>query len=243
MGNELTSQTEFNAPALTGTGFGLTPEEIAEEMNGDAPQFQRVKMPSGGGLAFEVPGDDPESPEYQKELKGVVVYHHKANAYWEDNSMDNSPPVCMSLNGADGIGTPGVSCECCPYNQFGSGEGGKGKACKNMERLYVLTEGSIFPYVLSLSPTSLGAWRNYKTLCITKGKRVCDVVTSITLNKKANAIGQDYSVAVFKIAGQLTPDIAASALEFRRSIKAMTDAGMAASEILQNDFTEIQDAE
>ena len=29
-----------------------------------------------GGLAFEVPGDDPNSPDLQKEFNAVILYHH-----------------------------------------------------------------------------------------------------------------------------------------------------------------------
>ena len=43
-------------------------EVIAEEMNGLTIEFDRVRIPSGGGLAFEIPGDDPDNPELAKEI-------------------------------------------------------------------------------------------------------------------------------------------------------------------------------
>lgn len=62
--------------------FQITPisEEVAqvihEELDGLGPiPFDTVKVPSGGGIAFEVPSDDPESPDSEKSLVGVIVYH------------------------------------------------------------------------------------------------------------------------------------------------------------------------
>ena len=53
--------------------FQITPisEEVAqvihEELDGLGPiPFDTVKVPSGGGIAFEVPSDDPESPDSER---------------------------------------------------------------------------------------------------------------------------------------------------------------------------------
>ncbi|MCC3399702.1 hypothetical protein [Eubacterium callanderi] len=234
--------------ALGETGLGLTQEEIAEELGGDIPQYPRIKIPAGGGIAFEIPGEDPENPEIEKEIIGVVVWHHKSNAYWAVSSDDNTPPDCLSHDGVQGIGSPGGSCKECPLNAFGSGEGGKGKACKNMELLYILQPENLLPVVVSLPPTSLNNWRTYKTLLISRGKKVNAVVTKITLSKK-NTGGNDYSVANFKIAGNLNPETVGAATIYRQSIKDML-AQQAAEAMVQAesapidaDFTEIPDDE
>ena len=54
---------------------------MAEELDGlgEIP-FDRVKIPSGGGVAFEIPGDDPDSPDLAKEIAGIVIDHHPVNA-------------------------------------------------------------------------------------------------------------------------------------------------------------------
>ena len=183
-----------------------------------------MKIPSGGGAYFEVPGDDPENPESVKEIRGVVVHHSKANAYWADSELSDSPPDCASDDGVCGAGNPGVSCETCPLNQMGSGEGGKGKACKNMERLFILTPGRFLPLSLSLPPTSLQGWRTYKTMLVAKSRRVCDVFTKISLTKAQNKTGQPYAKAVFKIGETLPPELAHKAYEYRQSVRAMLDA-------------------
>ena len=48
----------------------FTPEELAEDMEGIQMSFQRVKIPSGGMLQFELPSDDPDNPDYAKNSGG-----------------------------------------------------------------------------------------------------------------------------------------------------------------------------
>mgnify|MGYP001041589053 CR=1 FL=1 len=58
--NELMVINNFNMQTISGD----LAQAIAEEMDGlGALPFDRVKIPSGGGLAFEIPGEDDENPE------------------------------------------------------------------------------------------------------------------------------------------------------------------------------------
>lgn len=221
--------------ALNGAADGLTAEEINEELDGAIPRYAQVKIPSGGSIAFEVPGEDPESPDIKKDITGVIVYHHGANAYWADKGDSDAPPTCSSIDGKTGVknadyvdafGEGNIcSCATCPLNQFGSGEGGRGKACKNMKKLYILTADSLFPLCLTLPPTSIGAYTDYVTLQLSRGRKVCDVVTQITLTKKENKTGQAYSVAVFKALGELNEQHRHASRVYRDSIKACLNAG------------------
>ena len=197
--------------------FQITPisEEVAqvihEELDGLGPiPFDTVKVPSGGGIAFEVPSDDPESPDSEKSLVGVIVYHHCTNAYWA-NSFDgkNEQPDCASMDGKNGIDRDSGElrqCESCPLNQFGSAPDGKGKACKNMHRIYLLREGEVLPLLLPMPPTSLKAFKDYLAKRIVlKGKRAWQVLTQITLKKEQNSGGITYASCVFTKLGDLTP--------------------------------------
>lgn len=116
-------------------------DELAEDMEGLNIGFQRVKVPSGGALQFELPTDNPDNPVYVKYLEDVIVYRHNSNAYWpggHDDEERNIAPQCQSLDGKLGIGQPGGLCAGCPYNQFGSGANGKGKRCKNTRIVLLL---------------------------------------------------------------------------------------------------------
>ena len=199
---------------------------MAEELDGlgEIP-FDRVKIPSGGGVAFEIPGDDPDSPDLAKEIAGIVIDHHPVNAYWESKyDGQNTPPSCSSMDGK--IGTEPETgemhnCQNCPYNEFGSD--GEGKKCKNMHRLYILQEGSPLPFILTLPPTSIKNWKDYlgKRIVI-KGHRPHHVITKITLKKETNKQGIAYSSAQFAIGGKINDSMKAELDRYKESIKKTT---------------------
>ena len=55
-------------------------EDLADDMEGLQLTMQRVKIPGGGNLQFEIRGDDPDNPDYERKLVGVILHHHFANA-------------------------------------------------------------------------------------------------------------------------------------------------------------------
>lgn len=179
--------------------------DLADEMDGIYLTFDRVKIPSGGGLAFEVPGDDPDNPELVKELVGVIIDHYPVQTYWRSKfSGENTPPDCYSNDGKIGIGDPGGSCKNCPLNQWGSAEGGVGKACTSKRKIFILREGDGLPIQLTLPPTSLKNFNEYVAKrIVAKGRRTWGVVTRITLKRVKNASGIDYSEAQFAVVRDL----------------------------------------
>ena len=201
----VTKKDEFNLVTLSGD----IAEAVAEEMDGlGTIPFDRVKIPSGGGLVFEIPGDDGEDPDTEKELIGVILYHHPVNAYWAEKfSGGNEAPDCASMDGKTGVNreTGEVrDCASCPFNQFGSD--GAGKACKNVHRLYFLREDNPVPIIISLPPTSLKYMKNYiGNSILLKGMRSYEAITKITLKKEKSSGGIDYSRAVFAYVGKLNP--------------------------------------
>ena len=63
--NELKVVDSFDLQTISGD----LAQAVAEEMDGlGSLPFDRVKIPSGGGLAFEVPGEDDENPESATEI-------------------------------------------------------------------------------------------------------------------------------------------------------------------------------
>jgi len=201
-------------------------QALAEEMEGLQLSFPRVKIPSGGGLAFEIPGDDPENPDTEKEIVGVIVDHHPVNAYWADKYAGaNNPPDCSSMDGKVGMDQDGnrKPCNSCPMNEWGTAEDGRGKACKNMHRVYILREGEMLPLLLTLPPTSLKNLSDYIALrIVSKGMRSYGVVTKVSLKKAQNAGGINYSQAVFSLAGKLAPAQVTAMADYSLGIKSMT---------------------
>lgn len=220
--NELVKAGSFNLMTISGD----MAQAVAEEMDGlGALSFDRVKIPSGGGIAFELPGEDEDNPESSPAIIGVVLDHHPVNAYWADTfSGGNAQPDCSSIDGKTGTERDGgrqKSCKDCPYNQFGSDEKRRGKACKNMHRLYILQEGSPVPIILALPPSSLKSFRDYigKKILL-KGLRCFQAITKVTLKKETNADNITYSRAVFSFQDTLTPEQQQQVEGMRAMVKA-----------------------
>jgi hypothetical protein len=216
------------ADAETVDASTFTNEEIADDMEGLNINFNRIKIPSGGTLQFEIPGDDPENPDYEKYIEGVIIHNHTAHAFWEEGSENkkDAVPLCSSSNGKLGIGEPGGDCITCALNRFDSDpKGGKGKACKNMRVLYVLQDGDLMPTQISLPPTSIKPFKDFYNASFALRRRPAfGSIVQIGL-KKANNGKEDYSVATFKklydFSGEQLANVKLYADGFKNTIKIM----------------------
>jgi hypothetical protein len=212
---ELAVQTQSGYLALA------NPEALnfADEMNGLDISPEKIKIPSGGGLTFEVPGEDGE-PEPVKEINGVIIYHHPVYMRYETKYTGGSnPPDCGSFDGKTGSDAKGShDCKTCPYNQFGTDENGA-KACKNRRRIYILREGECFPLMLSLPPASLKSFTKYLKFLLTKNRPSNSVVTRFSL-KSATSGNMTYSQAVFSVDRALTAEEYAAIQPYSEQIKA-----------------------
>lgn len=159
--------------------------------------LDRVKIPAGGGQAWEVPslaGD-----EIAKSVEGIVVAWQSPRAYWSaslDESGGGTPPDCSSVDGITGVGTPGGSCAKCPLSQWGSKEGSRGQACKQMRLLFLLRESDLLPLAFFLPPTSISPMKRYSLRLAGQGLPLSAVVTKLGLEKKSNPSGIAYSAVV-----------------------------------------------
>lgn len=224
MNNEsLVERNAFIIPKIADSKFSSA--ELADDMDGLQLSFQRAKIPGGGVLQFEMPGDDPENPDYEATLEGVILFNHSANSYWPAGSEydDNTPPQCQSVDGKMGYGDPGGICETCVNNRFGSDPKGNGKACKNMRMLYLLRSGEMLPIQVSLPPTSIRPYTNFvNSAFLLRGRRVCSGLVQIGL-RKVSSNGFTYSVATFKklrdFEGEELVRVCAYADSFRDQIK------------------------
>lgn len=189
--------------ATTSAGALLVPrgeimEIIAENMDGQitSSDLDRVKIPAGGGIAFEVP--TLEGADSQKTIDGVIIAHQPQNVYWAtglDAGGGNQPPDCVARDGKMGDGSPGGLCATCPLNKFGS-DGDKGKACKNTEILFILRPGNMLPLALFVPPTSLGAVKKYLLQLTSASIPFYGVQTRFSLEKASNAAGIGYAKLV-----------------------------------------------
>lgn len=213
----------FQLPAVVESTF--TSDDLADDMEGLQMSFQRIKIPSGGNLVFEIPTDDPDNPNYEKTVEGVLIHHHDANAYWAEGSEydENTPPLCSSVDGKLGIGEPGGLCATCALNLYGSAPKGHGKACKNMRMLYLLRSGESIPIQISLPPTSLKPFKTFiNQVFLLRRRPSYSSVIQIGLRKENNG-SNDYSVATFRLVenfeGEQLAQIRSYAESFKEQIK------------------------
>ena len=205
----------------------FTMDDMMEELDGlGSINFEKIKIPSGGGIAFEVPTDNPEEPESKTSIDGVIVLHQPCNVYFRNKfgETDEKMPDCSSPNGKTGYmrdsGTE-KTCATCKFNQFGSGDGGTGKACQNRIDLYILMEGNDFPVVLSLPATSIKAFKTYLTTLVLHKQPMRRVKTKITLKEAKSSGGITYSTCVCKKLGAVEPEEMENIEQLRELCKAM----------------------
>lgn len=241
-------EQKFMLPDMVDSDF--SPEDMADDMDGLSMSFNRVKIPSGGSIQFEIPTDDPENPDYAKSLVGVILYNHATCAYWppkdddsDDEGEDDNNPLCSSLDGKTGVGTPGGTCATCPLNAYGTAEKGKGKACKNMRILYLLRSGEYLPLQFNLPPTSIRSFGEFMNRAFRlRNRNPYGSVVEIKLKKENNG-KQDYSVATFRrlydFQGEELVKIRAYANNFKNQILALNQQRTAVNEEQHEDVCEI----
>ena len=243
----LVEQNRFQLPMLAEDGGDFSSEDLAEDRDGIQLSLPRVKIPAGGALQFELPGADPENPDYAKTLEGVILYSHAAGAYWQEGSEydENATPLCSSVDGKVGIGSPGGTCATCEFNQFRSASDGKGKACKNMRHLYLLRSGEFMPLLVALPPTSLRPYNDfYNAAFATRNRATYGSVVQIGL-KRADNGANIYSVAAFKklydFTGEELMQIKTIAGTLREQIKMMLQQRAADTENRCEEEMEVND--
>lgn len=195
--------------------------EAAGESGFTSKDLDRVKIPSGGGVAWEIPS--LSGVDTAKELVGVIIHHQDARAYWKqgiEEAGGNQPPDCSSSDGRNGLGTPGGSCTTCPLAAFGSDSKGNGQACKAAKILYMVTQETLLPIAVVMAPTSIKPLRQYLIRLASRGLRPSSVVTSITLEKTKNADGITYAKAVPAMKEALPPEQASAIAKYAETFRA-----------------------
>lgn len=151
-----------------------------------------------------------ELGETFKELVGVVVFKQKTRGYWpKDQADDDKVPACSSQDGITGIDRDQVvhDCATCPFNAWGTGvdENGdptKGKACKEMRRLFIVRRGNVMPETVRMSPMSLKPHDKHFSARLQRGIADIDRQTVITLHQEGSG-KKIYAVADFKLGDEI----------------------------------------
>ena len=182
--------------------------------------FERIKVPSGGGTAWSVQGLDGE--EMLKELSGIIIAWRDTRAYWSmsmEEAEGTMPPDCYSMDARTGTGKPGGDCHTCALGKFGSDpKGGDGQACKLIRQLFLVREDNLLPEIVNLPPSSVKPARQYFLRLASKGVPCYSVITKLVLEKTKNGQGIVYSKAALTAGGRLTPEQATRAKQYAAMI-------------------------
>jgi hypothetical protein len=154
MTTELTKTVSANALAAPGA--------VASMFGG-----QQCHIPLGAALPQmkimrETPTFQAPSGEIVKEFTGHIIYWHNCNQFYSKpfgEGAEVSPPDCTSSDGITpdgGDSKQGELCATCRQNQYGSDlKGGRGKACQNQLRIYLLRDGDRIPCIIKAGPSCL----------------------------------------------------------------------------------------
>ena len=148
-------------------------QEISSQIDQRDITFPAVKIVHQS-KKFEVEQPDGRESVTVSRFEAVILSFDKYRVFFEKryDPSNPTPPDCISSDTISGIknesyeGAAGGLCANCPQNEWGtaisdSGEAGKGKACQEKIRLFLMTQNSQVPLEMHLSPTSVGPFKKY----------------------------------------------------------------------------------
>jgi hypothetical protein len=194
----------------------------------------RLKSSGGGTPRIIVPILGGEEP--RERINCVAVYKHDERVYHGTpfgNRTGKQSPDCTSDDGITGFGKLGGACCSCAMNQWGSAEGGIGKACHERQKLFLLYDDLMVPGVFSLSRMSKGPASQFFFGLAMQGIPYYGALISLTLETTQNAARVSYGRVALKFVRRLTPeeaDIARQYHEFFKSLPGRVPTGPDAEE-------------
>lgn len=181
--------------------------------------LEQIKIPTGGGLQWELPS--AAGGEMANTFDGVIVGVQTTRTYWSEAfSGTGVPPDCISRDGKTGIGSPGGECETCEKNHWGSGKNNMGTACQERKRVYILRPEGFLPVILNLPITSIKNLRKYQIRLLSQHTPVNVVVTRFGLERNKSQGGILYSQVTCTSIGPLPETLAPLAKAYAKTIQA-----------------------
>lgn len=184
-------------------------ENLLSELQGISVQdLDRVKIPSGGSLFFEVPGTDGPAPT--KSLTGIILAKSEQRVMWITKLSDRDgggakPPDCSSKDSFVGHGkrwddddeTSAHDCLTCPLAKYPGN-------CKPVLLVFLLQRESLLPLVLVLPRMSIKETKQYLLRLTAKKISGMALETEFVLEKAKSQEGIEYARAVPRSGRRLT---------------------------------------
>ena len=191
--------------AMNDAGESITPVDLI-----------RVKVPSGGGTTWMVPG--PSGEEAAKSLRGALVFYQQAGVVWPSEDVQNGTMPALKtwdLMVAEQVGPVPDDLQSMidpfriderryrwpeMYERFGFGQD---KRFKEQRMLFLLREQDLFPLLITVPPGSLKDFKKwFKQLPLARIPYYRAVV-DLSLKKAQSRSGITYAQIVPTLVGQL----------------------------------------
>jgi hypothetical protein len=213
--------------------LGFSHQEVMEANLGpsglDTTKLDRVKIPSGGGTAWEIPTLDGKG-DIAKVLEVVIVAAQDIRAYYASKySGEKVPPDCFSMDCIVGVGNPGGGCSECAWSQWGTAvdqddNPTDGQACSQRKLMICLGKDSTLPFVVSIPPGSLSNMTKYLMRLSGASLPFYAVVTNLALEKVDSGGGIPYSTVKPEYVRTLTGDEIAGVKSYRAGLGPLFNA-------------------
>ena len=132
---------------------------------------------------------DPDSPATAVQIVLLNANPHLSKVYYKDGYEDGSTekPTCFSNDGIrpsdESVQKQCKTCAACPHNVWGSGGGGKGKACSDSRRVAVARADALDdPMLLRIPPASLKTLREHAETVARHGIPLNAVITKVSFD-------------------------------------------------------------
>ena len=170
--------------------------------------FKQINLPPRGMDIWAVPGVNETL--YYREIEGIILHIAPPRAYFPklyDPSGPKEPPACSSIDGITGYGNNGYSmgqhdCFTCPQNVYGTGQGGRSRACREHRTVHIFTPDQAWPVVIQVPVTSFRFLDDYMARLTQNGLPCDTVVTRFSLRK----LDEENTVIAFAIGEVLSPE-------------------------------------
>ena len=189
----------------------------------DPNKLDKVKIPAGGGTAWEIPTLDGKG-DIAKSLEVVIVAAQDVRSFYATKyDGSKNAPDCVSLDAKTGSGEPGGQCRDCPKSKWGSaiddnGNQTDGQACNQRKMMLCITKDSTLPFVISIPPGSLNNIAKYFMRLAGANLPFWGVVTNLSLAKTESGSGIPFSTVVPEYVRSLTEEEVPGVRNYREGL-------------------------
>jgi hypothetical protein len=203
---------------------------MKEEMKGLPITAPRVDILHAGANAFKF-CEAPEEEQIKKSFNAIIIHVDPQRAFWKTGAEEGGTgqmPDCYSRDlvkpDPEAGDQQNADCASCPHNAFGSDpKGGRGKACKEVRRVFFLPEGKLDQHVMNVPPTSLKSLKTYFTfLAEHKVNRPQMAITKFSTKAVENKEGTGYTELALTYVKPVDPRLLMLVLQMKKGIEEMT---------------------